>query len=48
MTTSRLGVLIESLAAGADIYAPSSSRSGATDEVNEMEFILAEAGDEAV
>ena len=38
MTTSRLELLSESLAAGADIYAPSNDT--VANDVNEMEVIL--------
>ena len=39
MTTSRLAILIDSLAAGADVFAPS-SHPGTSEDVNEMELVL--------
>lgn len=39
MTTSRLAILIDSLAAGADVFT-ASSRTGADEDVNEMDLVL--------
>ena len=39
MTTSRLAILIDSLASGADVFT-SSSQSAADQDVNEMEVVL--------
>jgi len=37
--TSRLSLLIDSLASGAEVFAPSSHRGG-RDDINEMEVVL--------
>lgn len=41
MTKSRLGILIDSLSAGADVFAASSaSASSRSEDINEMEVVL--------